>query len=157
SLLAAGLFERHDRSRFETTAISFAPETASPMRTRLKAAFDRFVDARASSDADVARLMRDLEIDIAVDLNGFTDGSRPDVLTRRPAPVQVNYLGYAGTMGHGHWDYVLADRFVLPEESRRHYAEQVVYLPGSFMVNDSDRRISDRAPTRAEAGLPEHG
>src|SRR5262249_41277733 len=121
SLLAAGLFERHDRSRFETIAISFGPDSPSPMRARLKAAFDRFVDARALSDAEVARLIRDLEVDIAVDLNGFTDGLRPDVLAHRPAPVQVNYLGYAGTMGHPNWDYILADRFVIPEESHRHY------------------------------------
>jgi len=157
SLLAAGLFECHDRSRFETIAISFGPDRPSPMRARLKAAFDRFVDARAPNDAEVARLIRDLEVDIAVDLNGFTDGLRPDVLARRPAPVQVGYLGYAGSMGHPNWDYILADRLVIPEDSRRHYAEQVVYLPDSFMVTDAGRKISDRMPSRADAGLPERG
>lgn len=157
ALLAAGLFERHDRARFETTAISFGADAPGAMRARLKAAFDRFIDASAMGDGDVAQLMRDLEIDIAIDLNGFTDGLRPEVLARRPAPIQVNYLGYAGTMGGPHWDYILADRFVVPEESRRHYAEQVVYLPHSFMVNDAGRAISGRTPSRAEAGLPEHG
>ena len=157
SLLAAGLFERHDRSRFEVTAISYGPDAPSPMRARLMAAFDRFIDARDLSDADVAGRMRELEIDIAVDLNGFTEGLRPDVLAHRPAPVQVNYLGYAGTMGGPAWDYILADRFVVPDDSCRFYAEQVVALPDAFMVTDAGRRISAPAPTRAQAGLPEDG
>jgi predicted O-linked N-acetylglucosamine transferase (SPINDLY family) len=157
SMLAAGLFERHDRSRFETTAISFGSETPSPMRARLEAAFDRFIDVRTLSDTEVARLMRELEIDIAVDLNGFTEGLRPDILARRPAPVRVNYLGYAGTTGGALWDYILADRFVIPEASRGHYAEQVVYLPDCYMVTDAGREISDRTPSRAEAGLPDSG
>src|SRR5262249_16285476 len=128
SLLAAGLFDRHDRRRFETIAISLGPAMRSAMRVRLEAAFDRFVDAHDLSDEEIARLVRDLEVDIAVDLNGMTDGARPAVFARRPAPVQVNYLGYAGTIGKPHWDYVLADRFVIPAESRRAYVEQVVEL-----------------------------
>jgi protein O-GlcNAc transferase len=157
SLLSAGLFERHDRTRFETTAISFGPDAPSPMRTRLAAAFDRFIDARSLDDATVARRMRELEIDIAIDLNGLTDGCRPEVLARRPAPVQVSYLGYAGTGGHAAWDYIIADRHVIPENCRRHYAEQVVYLPGSFMVNDDRRKVSERTPSRADAELPASG
>jgi protein O-GlcNAc transferase len=157
SLLAAGLFEHHDRSRFETIAISSGPATPSAMRVRLETAFDRFVDARELGDLEVARLVRDLEIEIAVDLNGNTDGARPAVFARRPAPVQVNYLGYAGTMGKSHWDYILADRFVIPEDFRRAYVEHVVELPGSFMVNDDRRKISERLPSRALAGLPEYG
>jgi protein O-GlcNAc transferase len=157
SLLAAGLFERHDRMRFETTAVSFGSDAPSPIRARLKAAFDRFIDARMLDDADVARLMRELEVDIAIDLNGFTDGSRPEVLARRPAPVQVNYLGYAGTMGHPAWDYIIADRHVIPDDFRHRYTEQVVYMPGSFMVNDDRRKMSERTPSRADAGLPESG
>jgi predicted O-linked N-acetylglucosamine transferase (SPINDLY family) len=127
------------------------------MRRRLEAAFDRFVDARELGDADVARLVRELEIDIAIDLSGITEGGRPAVFARRPAPVQVNYLGYAGTMGKSHWDYILADRFVIPDASRHAYVEQVVALPDSFMVNDDRRRISDHVPSRAQAGLPERG
>jgi predicted O-linked N-acetylglucosamine transferase (SPINDLY family) len=157
SMLAAGLFERHDRNRVETTAISFGPDRPGAMRTRIAGAFDRFIDARTLGDADVARLIRELEIDIAVDLNGLTEGLRPGILARRPAPVRVNYLGYAGTAGGPQWDYILADRFVIPEASRRHYAEQVVYLPDTFMVTDASRKISDRTPSRAEAGLPESG
>jgi predicted O-linked N-acetylglucosamine transferase (SPINDLY family) len=157
STLAAGLFERHDRSRVETTAMSFGPDRPGAMRARLAAAFDRFVDACTLSDLEVARLMRELEIDIAVDLNGSTDGFRPGVLACRPAPVHVNYLGYAGTTGGAHWDYILADRFVIPEASRGHYGEQVVWLPDTFMVTDAGRKISDRMPSRAEAGLPDRG
>jgi predicted O-linked N-acetylglucosamine transferase (SPINDLY family) len=154
--LTAGMFARHDRTRFETTAISFKPD-ASPMRERLKPLFDRFVDAERMSDADVARLMRELEIDVAVDLNGYTEGMRPGILVQRPAPVQVNYLGFAGTLGRSAWDYIIADRFVIPEDSRTHYAESVVYLPDCFMANDDGRKISPRTPSRAEAGLPEKG
>jgi predicted O-linked N-acetylglucosamine transferase (SPINDLY family) len=153
--LAAGLFARHDRSRFETIAISFGDDKPSAMRDRLKASFDRFLDVDAKSDRAVARLIRDLEIDIAVDLNGLTDGSRPNVFAQRPAPVQVNYLGFAGTLGRDYYDYIVADRCVIPEELRGEYAEKVVYLPDTFMANDSERRISARTPSRAEAGLPD--
>jgi predicted O-linked N-acetylglucosamine transferase (SPINDLY family) len=155
--LTSGLFERHDRTRFETVAISFKSDTHNDVRERLSAFFDRFVDVQHMSDPEVARLMRDLEIDIAVDLNGFTEGSRPSIFARRAAPVQVNYLGYAGTLGQPVWDYIIADRFVVPECDQAHYAEQVVFLPDSFMVTDAGRKISSRTPSRAEAGLPERG
>jgi predicted O-linked N-acetylglucosamine transferase (SPINDLY family) len=153
--LIAGLFTRHDRSRFETFAISFGKAQPSDMRTRLEASFDRFVDADAMNDEEVAALVRELEIDIAVDLAGFTDGARPNVFAQRPAPVHVSWLGFAGTLGQDYCDYIIADRFVIPEGAQAHYAENVVYLPGSFMVNDSERRISPHAPSRAEAGLPD--
>jgi predicted O-linked N-acetylglucosamine transferase (SPINDLY family) len=153
--LAAGMFARHDRSRFETFAISFGPDRPGEMRARLKQSFDRFIDANLMSDREIAGMLRDLEVDIAVDLNGFTDGGRPNVFALKPAPVQVNYLGYVGTQEY--CDYIIADRFVIPEETRVHYAEKVVYLPESFMVNDCDRAISERVPSRAEAGLPERG
>jgi protein O-GlcNAc transferase len=157
AVLAAGMFEQHDRSRFETIAISFGSDTQDRMRDRLKTSFDRFYDVQAQSDRDVAELIRSLEIDIAVDLNGFTEGSRPNIFAFRPAPVQVNYLGYAGTMGKGFWDYILADRIVVPENQHHGYGEKVVYLPDSFMANDSSRKISDHMPSRADAGLPESG
>jgi predicted O-linked N-acetylglucosamine transferase (SPINDLY family) len=155
--LIAGLFERHDRSRFETIAISFGDDKPGAIRDRLKASFERFIDADGMNDREVAKLMRALEVDIAVDLNGLTDGSRPDVFAYKPAPAQVNYLGYAGTLGQDYCDYIIADRFVIPEGARAHYAEKVVYLPDSFMVNDSGRKISGRTPSRVEAGLPEKG
>src|SRR5262249_10886221 len=95
--------------------------------------------------------------DIAVDLNGSTEGMRPGVLVQRPAPVQINYLGFAGTLGRSTWDYIIADRFVIPDDSRAHFVENVVHLPHCFMANDDGRRISPRTPSRAEAGLPAKG
>ncbi|MGH8723060.1 MAG: tetratricopeptide repeat protein, partial [Burkholderiales bacterium] len=155
--LMAGLFECHDRSGFETVAISYGPDDGSPMRARLARAFDRFVDARVLPDARIARLLRDMEIDIAVDLKGLTTDTRFGILAHRPAPVQVAYLGYPGTCGAGFIDYVLADRFVLPEAERRHWTEKVAYLPDCYQVNDAAQSIAARVPDRAAAGLPEAG
>ena len=155
--LMAGLFDYHDRSRFEPIAISFGPNGDGEMRERLKGAFERFIDVGQKGDREVAKLVRDLEADIAVDLMGYTTDSRPRILAFRPAPVQVNYLGYPGTMGADHIDYILADRIVIPDEARRHYSEKVVYLPDTYQANDSKKRVGDRIPTRAEAGLPETG
>ncbi|MCC6198316.1 MAG: tetratricopeptide repeat protein [Burkholderiales bacterium] len=153
--LMAGVFERHDRTRFEVMALAFGPPATGVMAARLEAAFDRFVDVRAQGDEEVAALMRRLEVDVAVDLTGFTQHARTRIFAQRPAPVQVNYLGYPGTMGAPYFDYILADRFVIPEARRESYAEQVVYLPDTFQANDSRRRIAARGPTRAAQGLPE--
>src|SRR5262249_32352546 len=122
--LIAGMFAQHDRSRFETIAISLGDPKPNALRERLKVAFDRFLDVHALSDREVAKLMRELEVDIAIDLNGYTDGSRPGVFAYKPAPVQANYLGYAGTLGQDYCDYIIADRFVIPEHARADYAEQ---------------------------------
>jgi predicted O-linked N-acetylglucosamine transferase (SPINDLY family) len=153
----AELFETHDRVKFETTAVSFGPDTPGKMRSRLEGAFDRFVDVRRKSDREIGNLLREMEIDIAVDLHGFTAGFRTRIFAFRSVPVQVNYLGYPGTMGAGFIDYILADRFVIPEEHHACYTEKVVYLPDTYQVNDSKRVIADRTPARTEAGLPEQG
>jgi protein O-GlcNAc transferase len=155
--LIAGLVEQHDRKRFDVTGISFGPDDASPMRARLQNGFDRLIDVRGRSDSDIARLLRGMEIDIAVDLKGYTEGARPRIFALRPAPVQVNYLGHPGTMGAPYIDYILADRILIPDDQRRHYSEQVVYLPNSYQVNDDKRAIAERTLTRAEAGLPIDG
>lgn len=155
--LAAGLFELHDRSRFETIGVSLGLDDRSEMRTRLAKAFDRFIDARAQDDAEVASLLRDLELDIAVDLMGYTGEARPGIFTRRPAPIQVNYLGYPGTMGADFIDYILADEFVLPREHQAFYSEKVAYLPDCYLVNDSTKKIAERTPSRTELGLPSEG
>jgi predicted O-linked N-acetylglucosamine transferase (SPINDLY family) len=155
--LTAGLFERHDRKRFEITAISYGPDAPGDMRNRLRAAFDHFLDVRQCGDREIAQRLRDEETDIAVDLSGYTSNGRPGILAHRPAPLQVNYLGYLGTMGAEYVDYLVADEFVIPPEHRIHYSEKVVYLPGCFQVNDSKREIATRIPTRSEAGLPELG
>lgn len=152
--LAAELFELHDKSRFETYAISLGADRRDAMRARIEGAFHRFIDVRTRSDREVAALLRDLEIDIAVDLKGYTQHSRPNILAFRPAPVQVNYLGYPGTMAAPFIDYILADRVVIPEGQRPFYAEHVVYLPDAYQPNDSKRRIGAEIATRSAAGLP---
>jgi protein O-GlcNAc transferase len=155
--LMAGLFELHDRKRFETIAISFGPDASGEMHTRLKKSFDHFPDLRGKSDRDVANMIRTLEADIAVDLKGFTTDARPGILALRPAPIQVNYLGFPGTMGADYIDYIIADRWIIPEEDQKYYTEKAVYLPDSYQVNDSKRRIAKQKPSRAKSGLPETG
>ena len=156
--LTAGLFEHHDKSKFELNAISWARNDGSEVRRRIEASFDRFVDVEAQSDDEVAALIRDLEIDILVDLTGLTKYARPNIAARRPAPLQVNYLGYPGTMGADYIDYIIADKTLIPAAQQRHYSEKIAYLPHSYMPHDdAGRAISDRALTRAEFGLPETG
>jgi predicted O-linked N-acetylglucosamine transferase (SPINDLY family) len=151
------VFEHHDKNRFETTAVSFGPDDKGEMRTRLERGVDRFVEASGNSDREIADLLRRMEIDVAVDLKGYTQEGRPGVFALRPAPVQVNYLGHPGTMGADYINYLIADETVIPPEAKTNYQEQVVYLPGSYQANDSRRRIADRIPTRAEEGLPPGG
>ncbi|HEX4026389.1 MAG TPA: tetratricopeptide repeat protein [Rhizomicrobium sp.] len=153
--LIAGLIENHDRQQFEVTGISFSRDDASPMRARMIKAFDHFEDVRVVSDADVARLLREREIDIAVDLKGHTEGARAGILAHRPCPVQVNYLGYPGTIGAPWLDYIIGDAVVLPFSDQASYSEKIVHLPHCYQANDARRAIAETAPSRAEAGLPE--
>ena len=157
ALLSAGLFECHDRTKFEVTAFAFGPECSDAMASRLAKAFDRFIDVRAKSNFEVAALARELGIDIAVDLNGFTAHSRPEIFALRAAPVQINFLGFPGTMGAGFMDYLLADGMLVPRAQQRHYAEKIAYLPNSFMPFDSSYAIADKEFTREELGLPSQG
>jgi len=156
AVLMAELFERHDRSKFEVSAIAFGPDDGSPMRARLRSAFDHFDDVRGMSDLEVAKLLRAREIDIAVDLNGHTMDARPGIFAHRPAPVQVNYLVYPGTTGASYMDVILADRIVLPLDQQPHYSEKIVHLPDCYQANDATRLV-ESAPSRAEAGLPQSG
>jgi predicted O-linked N-acetylglucosamine transferase (SPINDLY family) len=157
SYLINELFELHDKSKFEIIAISFGPDRLDEFRMKLAGSVTQFIEVQNQSDFEVARLLRDREIDIAVDLKGYTRDSRPGILAFRPAPIQVNYLGFPGTMGADFIDYIIADRFVIPPAERVCYTEKIVYLPDSYQPNDSKRRIADHTPTRAEAGLPETG
>ncbi len=155
AFLTAELFERHDREKFEWTAVSFGPDDGSPMRRRMEQAFDAFLDVRDLGDRDVARLLREREVDIAVDLKGYTLGRRLGIFAHRIAPVQVNYLGYPGTLGAPYIDYIIADPEVIPEEHFEHYTEKIVHLPGCYQPNGSGRPPVGAAPARAELGLPE--
>lgn len=148
------LFERHDRQRFEWTALSLGSDDGSPMRRRLQGAFDHFVELRDLDDLAAAKLIAAREIDILVDLNGFTGGYRLGVFAHRAAPVQVNYLGYTGTLGAPYIDYIVADRHVIPAEHFPHFSEKVVHLPGCFQPNGSGRPPVADPPPRAELGLP---
>ena len=154
--LTVDLFEHHDRSQFEVYGFSFGPSDDSAMHRRLRSAFDRFCHVQSSSDAEVVDLMRRMEVDIAVDLKGFTSGERPGIFTRRAAPIQVNYLGYPGTMAAGCWDYIIADSTVLPRKEQPYYAEHIVHMACCYQANDPARRIGP-VPTRDSQGLPETG
>lgn len=155
--LIAGLIEAHDRTRFEVIGISLGIDDQSAMHHRLAEAFDQFHPVRGQSNLAIAKLMQQLGIDIAIDLLGHTRGSRPEILAHRPAPIQVNYLGYPGTMGAAFIDYVIADPIVLPFDQQCCYTETIVHLPECYQVNDAKRTIADHTPSRSEAGLPEQG
>ena len=157
SHLMAGMFECHDKSRFDVTAISFGPDDNSEMRQRLKASFEHFIDAKTYSDDQIANLTKSLEIDILIDLMGFTANSRTSIFARRSAPIQVNYLGYPGTMGASYIDYIIADQTVIPDECRNFYSEKIAILPNTYQVNDRKRVISDKVFNRSDVGLPQQG
>jgi predicted O-linked N-acetylglucosamine transferase (SPINDLY family) len=154
--LTAQLFEVHERSGFEWMGFSLGAPRQDAMRTRLEKAFDRFIDVGGMSDRQVAELARELQIDIAVDLSGHTMGSRPGIFALRAAPVQVNYLGYSGTMGVEYIDYLIADEMVVPAGSERFYREKLIYLPHGFLVRDTTRVPAPRR-SREELGLPARG
>jgi protein O-GlcNAc transferase len=153
--LTTGLFEEHDKSRFEITAVSLGQNDYSPMRQRLEAAFEHFIDVQGKSDQNVADLIRRLDIDIVVDLMGFLKDNCLNVLARCPAPIQLTYLGYPGTLGAHYVDYILAYSTIIPEDHGRFYSEQVFRLPGTYQISDRKRCVSPITPARRECGLPE--
>jgi protein O-GlcNAc transferase len=154
SYLLAEVIELHDRNAFEVVAYSCGPDDGGAMRRRLLGAFDRFVDVSAVSDAAAARRIREDEIDILVDLKGYTHAARSGVVALRPAPLAVNYLGYPGTLGAGIADYVVGDPTVTPLDAAQHYAEKLVLLPDVYQPNDRKRLIAAPAP-RHDYGLTE--
>ena len=155
--LTARLFEWHDRSRFELVAFSFGPDKDDEMRRRISSAFDDFLDVRNLSDQEVAMQSRSLGIDIAIDLKGFTQDGRVGIFSCRAAPLQVSYLGYPGSIGAEYMDYLIADLTLIPQRSQQYYSEKIVYLPNSYQVNDSRRKIGEKVFTREELGLPDSG
>ena len=153
SILTVGLFEHHDKSKFELIAFSMGPETHDEMRERITKAFDQFIDVTSMSDKEVASLSRTLEIDIAIDLGGHTQGCRTGIFAFRAAPIQLSYIGYLGTMGADYYDYLIADRTIIPDKSQVYYSEKIVYLP-SYQVNDSKQEVPRTALSRQELNLP---
>jgi predicted O-linked N-acetylglucosamine transferase (SPINDLY family)/SAM-dependent methyltransferase len=155
--LIAEMIERHERSRFEIFGYCFSRDDGSEVRRRLMTAFDRFVLIRHMPHAEAAQRIYDDKIDILIDLKGYTMDARTEILTCRPAPIQVNYLGYPGTMGADFIDYVVADSFILPMDQQPFFDEKIVHLPGCYQPNDTKRAIADATPSRRECGLPENG
>jgi predicted O-linked N-acetylglucosamine transferase (SPINDLY family) len=153
----AGLYEAHDRERFEVVGVDNGGPNASDMRKRLDAAFDDVIDISKLPDREAAERIQAAQIDILVDLNGYFGAPRIGVFARRPAPLQVNYLGFPGTLGVPYVDYIIADNIVIPEGERCFYDEQVVWLPNSYQANDRKRPIADNVPSRPTLGLPEDG
>ncbi len=157
AFLIAEMLEHHDHERFEVFAYSFSADDGSEIRRRLIAAFDHFIDIRAQSHEAAIRRIRDDGIDILVDLKGYTHDARAEIMAGRPAPIQVSYLGYPGTMGADCIDYMIADHFVVPADQRQHFSEKLVYLPHCYQPNDTKRAVSSLGMTRRQFGLPEDG
>lgn len=153
--LIAELIEVHSRDSFEYIAFSYGPESKTGIGSRIRNAFDTFIDISHCGDLAAVNLIRDNNIDILVDLAGYTHNARTGILSHKPAPVQVNFLGYPGTMGAPYIDYIIADRVLIPEHSQQFYTENIVYLPGSYQPNDTKKVVSTRVYTRAEEGLPD--
>jgi len=156
SHLTAELYEIHDRNQFEIYGFYFGPDTQDEMNLRIKAGVDHFHDVRTMSYKDVALLARSLEIDIAVDLGGFTQNSRTEIFAMSAAPIQISYIGYLGTMGANYYDYLMADQTIIPEKDQKYYSEKIAYLP-SYQVNDSTQSLPETIFTRKDLGLPEAG
>ena len=156
SLLTVELFELHDREKFEVYGYCWSPEDGSPMRQRVITAMDKFTKIHTLSDVEAAQLIRRDEIDILVDLQGQTAGARANMLAYRPAPVQITYLGLPATTGLPSIDYVIADKFLIPENEALNYSERPIYMPDVYQVSDRKRNIGLK-PTRAACNLPEEG
>lgn len=155
SQLMAEIFELHDRNSFHVTAYSYGADDGSDMRKRLEKAFDRFVDLQEFTDEEIAQRIFQDQTDILVDLTGYTHNSRSRILTLRPAPVQVGYIGYLGTMGGTFMDYIIADPFLIPREDQKYYTEKVAYLP-FYQANDRQCTVAE-TPSRKACGLPQQG
>ncbi len=156
STLTAGLYESHNRKAFEVHAFSFGPDTNDKMNLRIKSGVDHFHDVQTMSHKDIALLARSLEIDIAVDLGGFTASGKTDIFAMSAAPIQLSYIGFLGTMGAPYYDYLIADPITIPKESQRYYTEKIAYLP-IYQVNDSKETLPEVFFTREDIGLPETG
>jgi len=157
SYLIANLFELHDKSKFELIAFSLGPKKNDEMQNRISKAFDKFINVKSKTEKEISILSRELEIDIAIDLMGFTKNNKFRIFINRCAPVQISYLGYAGTTGTKSIDYIIGDKILIPEKYQKNFSEKIIYLPNSFMVNDPTKKISDKIITREEFDLPKNG
>tara|TARA_Y100000591_G_scaffold11557_1_gene8980 strand:+ start:137 stop:1999 length:1863 start_codon:yes stop_codon:yes gene_type:complete len=154
--LMANLFELHDKTKFETYAFSFGPDDGSKIRERVVKTFDKFFDVKLKTTEEIVKDSRELNLDIAIDLKGFTNNNRFDLFIERCAPIQISYLGFPGTTGSDCMDYLIADKIVIPEESKIHYSENIIYLPNSYQVNDSNPTLSKKSFSKKDFNLPEN-
>jgi predicted O-linked N-acetylglucosamine transferase (SPINDLY family) len=156
SRLMAGVYECHDKTKFKVIAFDNGFNDGSNLRKRIESSVDQIISIKGKSTQAVAELIRELEVDILINLNGFYGDGRQDVFSLRPAPIQVNYLGFPGTIGVNYFDYLIADKIVIPESSRNFYREKIAYLPNCYQANDSKCAISNKSFTRQDFGLPEN-
>ena len=156
SNLMVNLFELHDRSKFEIVGFYFGPESQHEMHKRVSNAFDQFINVKLKTDREITQLSRELDIDIAIDLMGFVKNNRFKIFIEKCAPIQVNYLGYPGTLNADFFDYIIADEILIPEESQEYYSEKIVYLPNTYQPNDQKKQISKKIFKREEIGLPKN-
>lgn len=153
--LFAEILEKHNRKKFKVFGFSFGPPYEDQWRERAKNSCDEFIDVRSLSDLEIAKLAREKEIDIAIDLKGFTEDCRPSSFAYRLAPIQVNYLGYPGTMAAPFMDYIIGDKILIDDESKKYYQEKIIYLPRSYQPNCSEREISATHISRRQFNIPE--
>ena len=155
--LMAKVFEKHDRNKFEVYGYSIYGFHEDSFSERLKKSFDIFDNVSEMSDKEIAFLARQDNLDIAIDLNGYTENARPKIFAYRAAPIQINYLGYPGTMGADFMDYIIADRNLIPTDKQHFYTEKPIYLPHHYQAQDDSLRIADQTPSKLELGLPDEG
>ena len=154
--LMANLFELHDKNKFETYAYSFGPDDGSKIRKRVIKTFDKFFDVKSKTTKEIVQHSRELNLDIAVDLKGFTNNNRFDLFIERCAPIQISYLGFPGTTSSDCIDYLIADKIVIPEENKNYYSENIIYLPNSYQVNDGNPNLSKKIFSKKDFNLPEN-
>ena len=154
--LMANLFELHDKNKFEIYAYSFGPDDGSKIRKRVMKTFDKFFDVKLKTTKEIVQHSRELNLDIAVDLKGFTNNNRFDLFIERCAPIQISYLGFPGTTSSDCIDYLIADKIVIPEENKNYYSENIIYLPNSYQVNDSNPDLSEKIFSKKDFNLPEN-
>jgi len=157
TMLSVKMLEYSDNEKFETFAFHYGPNTNDEYSLRINAAFDHFINVSEMSDKEIANLALENEIDIAIEFNGFMKDERIGILAHRPAPIQINYLAYPGTMGADFYDYIVADETVIPVDQKNNYSENIIYMPNCYMPQDSSRQISDKLITRQECNLPDDG
>lgn len=154
--LIARMLELHDKNKFEVYAYSFGFNKKDKMRQRVIDTVDKFTDIDTVSDLDAVKLARHDKIDIAIDLTGYTENCRPNIFAHRVAPIQINYLGYPGTMGAEFIDYIVTDKVLVPDEYKHHLSEKVIEMPNSYMVTDNTREISNQIMNRSQQGIPKY-